>query len=248
MDALVEVLDARCVRSAKNRCFEVASRRFACIFLLGISSLLLVPRVLGLSLFEAVDKLPGSSWYAGGWLAEDDLQEMKSRRCSVLFIKDKTCSCADRIITSVTQRRYDGSETILANSDWRLIKDPKMKPELGEQGLHYTAWSMDPELRTVGDLRERHLPLLRRLLMDGGNAVLTTHTMLRREDLSVFMHFPPNIFRLHVHFVHCNASMWAPRMEIVPLAEQIRSLEARRAALTPARLGPSPALRCLRWT
>eukprot|EP00435_Cladocopium_sp_Y103_P064221 s467_g25.t2 len=62
-------------------------------------------------------------------------------------------------------------------------------------GMHYTAWSTHRELHTAGDLRQRHVPLLTNLLLEGTKAVIAVHPDLTDADVAIFLHFPPNIFR-----------------------------------------------------
>ncbi|CAE7483097.1 unnamed protein product [Symbiodinium natans] len=150
-------------------------------------------------------------------------------------------------------RSYDGDGTIYSSRDWRLVKDPKMTPE----SFHYTAWSTHVDLRTAGELRHRHVSLLQGLLSEGSRAVLERHPTLRDErDLAMFLHFPPNIFRLHVHFVPANRSMWAPTDEVVPLEPLMQSLQSMTAGDNRAsplvknfpRVAGSHILSCEKWT
>ena len=45
-------------------------------------------------------------------------------------------------------------------------------------------------------------------------------------DLVVFAHLPPNIFRLHVHFVHRSKPLWAPLHEVWLLEELLATLSS----------------------
>ena len=45
-----------------------------------------------------------------------------------------------------------------------------------------------------GSASGRHLPLLTKLLLEGTKAVVGVHPDLR-DDVAIFLHFPPNIFR-----------------------------------------------------
>eukprot|EP00434_Breviolum_minutum_P025695 symbB.v1.2.022706.t3/scaffold2028.1/size91989/3 len=158
-------------------------------------------------------------WYfEAGWLRKEDTAELSRRGCDILFFKNSSCSCADEILSSMAGIHH----IIYADADWTLIKDPKMKAN----SMHYTAWSQHRELRTAADLRPRHLPFLNMLLLEGTKAVIAAHPDLRSEDdISVFVHFPPNIFRLHVHFVSANRTMWAPPDEVFLLKKLVKSLE-----------------------
>eukprot|EP00401_Gymnodinium_catenatum_P033247 CAMPEP_0117471516 /NCGR_PEP_ID=MMETSP0784-20121206/7769_1 /TAXON_ID=39447 /ORGANISM="" /LENGTH=248 /DNA_ID=CAMNT_0005265633 /DNA_START=47 /DNA_END=790 /DNA_ORIENTATION=+ len=165
--------------------------------------------------------------YAADWLVQADVEQLVARRCAVLFWQGGTkrkCSCADGILRGIAARSENGQETLLADANWRLIRDPKMKPGGDEVDLHYTAWSMDPDLHTISDLKPQHVLRLKRLYINGRRAVTRRHVGLAPTDLAVFAHFPPNIFRLHVHFVHRNASMWSPQHEVVRLVDIMRNI------------------------
>lgn len=62
----------------------------------------------------------------------------------------------------------------------------------------FLAIAADGDLRTLRDLRGRHLPLLRRLREEGGRALVG----LSDEPLTPYLHYPPSFAWLHVH--------WAP--------------------------------------
>ncbi|CAE6973410.1 unnamed protein product [Symbiodinium sp. CCMP2592] len=199
----------------------------------------LAPTVMPHLIFGVTDRQKALLWYDKFlWLSKGDVKELSKRDCAVLFFKEQHCSCADRIISSIMARGYDGEETIYSSRDWRLVKDPKMT--IGS--FHYTAWSTHGDLRTAGELRHRHVALLKGLLSEGTQAVLDKQRALRDErEVAVFLHFPPNIFRLHVHFVPVNRTMWAPADEVVPLEPLIQSLQS----MTPFDNRASPLVKIL---
>lgn len=182
-----------------------------------------------------------------GWISKEDRRQLRARLCRVLFYRGgpgRRCECADRLLRSIAGRQSDGNNTLLADSDWHLIRDPKMDDSRGALGLHYTAWSARPELRTVGDLEVRHLAALEWLREAGSRAIAAKHADVEEADLQLFTHFPPNIFRLHVHFVHRNASTWAPDHEVVFVSQLLRGLRAgvgpelkKKQELEPLRCG-----------
>lgn len=180
-------------------------------------AMLTLPMVLPHMTLEMGQHQQAVKWYfQSGWLWKEDTAELSRRGCKILNFKDSRCSCADDIIANIMAGK---PEAIYADSDWTLIKDPKMQSE----GVHYTAWSTHQELRTAGDLRERHLPLLTKLLLDGTEAVVSLHPDL--SDVAIFLHFPPNIFRLHVHFVAPNRTMWAPAEEVFSVQKIVESMQ-----------------------
>lgn len=188
-------------------------------------AILTLPTVLPHMTLEMGQHQQAVKWYfQSGWLWKEDTAELSRRGCKILNFKDSRCSCADDILANIMAGKQ---EAIYADSDWTLIKDPKMQSE-GIQGMHYTAWSTHRELRTAGDLRQRHLPLLTKLLLEGTKAVVGVHPDLR-DDVAIFLHFPPNIFRLHVHFVASNRTLWAPAEEVFSVQKIVESLQLTKA-------------------
>ncbi|CAJ1435667.1 unnamed protein product [Effrenium voratum] len=185
------------------------------------AAILILPMVMPHVIFQQTNHQKATRYYfENRWLSKQDTAVISSRGCDILFYKDLQCSCADEIIAGIMARGVDG-KTIYSDANWRLIQDPKMTAG----SLHYTAWSSQRDLRTAAELRRRHAPLLRGLLREGARAVMERHPELRSpEDLAVFLHFPPNIFRLHIHFV-VNRTM-LQHEDVVPLRALIPSLEA----------------------
>ncbi|CAK9071985.1 unnamed protein product [Durusdinium trenchii] len=183
-------------------------------------AMLLLPTVMPRAILRVSFHQKAVRWYfEAGWLWKEDTAELSRRGCDILYFAESHCSCADDIVAGIMEAR---TETIYADKDWKVIKDPKMTAN----SMHYTAWSSHRELRTAAELHQRHVPLLRKLLREGIAAVLTAHPDLRSEsEVAVFMHFPPNIFRLHVHFVPTNRTMWAPREEVIQLIPLLESLQ-----------------------
>lgn len=96
------------------------------------------------------------------------------------------------------------------------------------------------ELSSINDLDASHVELLQRLVREGARAIAAVHPGVAVEDLQVFTHFPPNIFRLHVHFVHTGVPMWAPDNEVVPVQTLVSEMRTR------VRRSP-PRITCASW-
>mgnify|MGYP001248350773 CR=1 FL=1 len=57
------------------------------------------------------------------------------------------------------------------------------------------------KLKSLRDLNSRHLPLLKKLLKDGCQAIGQKYN-LPRTQLRVYVHYQPSYYHLHVHFTH----------------------------------------------
>ena len=85
--------------------------------------------------------------------------------------------------------------SIFKDDHFFIMKDPKHKIE----SFHYTAWSKYPELKSILDIKKKHIPMLRNIIKKFGIHFTTAACNYR-----VLIHFPPSFWRLHLHFVHPN--------------------------------------------
>merc|ERR1712137_920554 len=75
--------------------------------------------------------------YPAEWLLKADISSMEASHCSILFWHggyDRLCSCADKIIHDIEHHEVDHIATVYADSDWRIIQDPKMDVSNGLEG------------------------------------------------------------------------------------------------------------------
>lgn len=118
---------------------------------------------------------------------------------------------ADKNATSTT-------EVVLTNFDkWLVVQDPKHT----EDSFHYVAWYRD-DVRSL-------LELTPELFQEVGQLQqhLVTNHLITTPYLA-FVHFPPNFWRLHLHFVDINHVFLAPPSEIFHIHELVRYQEYDR--------------------
>lgn len=80
--------------------------------------------------------------------------------------------------------------------------------------FNWLAIILDPSLRTIRDLRAKHLPMLEAMYEDC-LAAIEAEFGLKRHDVMVFANYPPSVYRLHFHFCapfHCVGAFDAFRM------------------------------------
>ena len=75
----------------------------------------------------------------------------------------------------------------------------RMKRSAAE--LHWLAVVTDPSLRTLRDLRGHHIPMLTRLHAECCGA-LQKETGIPQDQIIAYVHYPPSVYQLHVHFKH----------------------------------------------
>ena len=76
---------------------------------------------------------------------------------------------------------------------WLTVLDPRHK---GATDYHFTAWCRRPELKSLLDLETSDVTMLETLIK-----VVFESLKLNKHDTRVLIHFPPDWWRLHVHFV-----------------------------------------------
>ena len=96
-----------------------------------------------------------------------------------------------------------------AMSQWRRHTS-SFRPRAGANMLHHDPciqkpilnWlgiALDMRLRTLRDLRGEHVPMLQNML-DAAMATIESHAGIPREQVMAYVHYPPSVYQLHVHF------------------------------------------------
>ena len=57
----------------------------------------------------------------------------------------------------------------------------------------------DPDIRSVRDLRGKHIELLQNLMHQTITAIRRVYG-LDRDQMRIFVHYPPTYYHLHIHF------------------------------------------------
>jgi hypothetical protein len=102
--------------------------------------------------------------------------------------------------------------------------------------VHWLAIATEPGLQSLRDLRGRHLPMLRRMLRTCKRR-LQEETGVPEEEVMAYVHYPPSVYQLHVHFAYPYAQ-YSHRdvFRIHSLASVINNLEIDPDYYAKARL------------
>jgi m7GpppX diphosphatase len=65
--------------------------------------------------------------------------------------------------------------------------------------LNWLAIAHDRDLRTLRDLRGKHVPMLKEML-EVCLQTVEKETGIRQEQVMAYVHYPPSVYQLHVHF------------------------------------------------
>jgi hypothetical protein len=117
-------------------------------------------------------------------------------------------------IHEVISSRREADRVILRTPDFVLLPDVetlKRRPSdalvvWGERrwrprrpSFHWLAVATDTGLRTLRDLRGRHIPFLTRLYHQACQRI-RADTGVEPEQVMAYIHYPPSVYQLHVHF------------------------------------------------
>lgn len=67
--------------------------------------------------------------------------------------------------------------------------------------LNWLAIIKEPGLRSMRDLRGKHVPMLKRVLKKSLDRILA-ETGIQGDEVMAYIHYPPSVFQLHVHFAY----------------------------------------------
>ena len=67
--------------------------------------------------------------------------------------------------------------------------------------VNWLGITTDPGLRSLRDVRGRHAPMLREML-DVARARISEETGVDPDEVMAYVHYPPSVYQLHVHFVY----------------------------------------------
>lgn len=104
-------------------------------------------------------------------------------------------------LTAILEGKAELENIILKRPEWILTKDYKQDTIGQKEGFHYLALFYDRSLRSIRDLNEKHLPLLKEVLALGRETI-SKELGIKPSEVRVYFHYLPTFFLLHVHFNH----------------------------------------------
>ena len=111
-----------------------------------------------------------------------DVDSINKRVCSRLIIERPMATC-DRGIQTWPPSPIR----------WRTRRSPS--------SFHWLAVASDVKLRTLRDLRGHHVSMLRELYIQACKKI-QDETGIEQNQIMVYVHYPPSVYQLHVHFKH----------------------------------------------
>ena len=93
-------------------------------------------------------------------------------------------------IKEIIEKNTISSILLYQDENFILVVDPKHN----QKDYHYTAWHKR-DIRSLLELNKKDVPQIQDLIDNVNRLDLVP------KDCNIYIHFPPNFWRLHIHFV-----------------------------------------------
>jgi len=100
----------------------------------------------------------------------------------------------------------------------------RAEPQSKEIQLHWLAVVTDTSLRTLRDLRGEHVPMLQALHAQACQRI-SDEFGLEQTQIMAYIHYPPSVYHLHVHFKHLSSNQAFDTARVHPLLAVINNLQ-----------------------
>lgn len=109
----------------------------------------------------------------------------------------------DFVLLPDTERvnRYWRIQTNAQYASSRTPKSPHTLRAYPRLTLNWLSIVNDHTIRTMRDLRGKHVPMLKTMLATC-MAAIEEHTGIPQDQVMAYVHYPPSVYQLHVHFSH----------------------------------------------
>ena len=101
--------------------------------------------------------------------------------------------------TGVAHTRATGKSTPGGRVSPRTLAGFYSRNNSQKKTLNWLSILHDMRVRTMRDLRGQHVPMLKEMLTDCMSAI-EKHTGIPRDKVMAYVHYPPSVYQLHVHF------------------------------------------------
>jgi m7GpppX diphosphatase len=138
-------------------------------------------------------KRPSKQWIASIIAGEQEKEQVVVRTGDFVLLPD-----TERV------NRYWRVQTNAHHASPGTARTPKPTPQPKTQPrltLNWLSIVHDITIHTMRDLRGKHIPMLKTML-DTCMTAIEEHTGIPRDQVMAYVHYPPSVYQLHVHFSH----------------------------------------------
>ena len=138
------------------------------------------------------------------------------------FIEQEVTRPSKQWICHIIDGKQEKDEVIYRNNEFVLLPDTErvnrywrtpftgfthlqasnsniIRARTPKRVLNWLAIAHDRELRTLRDLRGKHIPMLKEM-MEVCLQTVESETGIKQEQVMAYVHYPPSVYQLHVHF------------------------------------------------
>lgn len=154
---------------------------------------------------------PGHS-YNHDYVLMAETAEMHASRSVVRFVEQEVVRPSKQWIANIIDGKQETEEVIHRTEDYVLLPDTERvnrywrtsnhntpNRQFPRRMLNWLAIALDKRIRTLRDLRGEHLPALREMLVTCMD-IIEKETGIRSDQVMAYVHYPPSVYQLHVHF------------------------------------------------
>lgn len=144
---------------------------------------------------------------------------MHASRSVSRFIEQEVARPGKQWISHIIDGTQEKDDVIYRNDEFVLLPDTervnrywrspqssvnsvvpfRLNQRAAKRVLNWLAIAQDRQLRTLRDLRGHHVPMLKTLLHTSLQTI-EDQTGIRKDQVMAYVHYPPSVYQLHVHF------------------------------------------------
>lgn len=129
-------------------------------------------------------KRPSKQWIHSVMSGEQEKTEVRLKTDQYMLLPDT--ERVNRFIPSQTQSIPSQAQTQAPKTQTRVC-------------LNWLAICTEPGLKSLRDLRGRHIPMLKDLL-ENGLKCIEQEANIPRDEVMAYVHYHPSVYQFHVHF------------------------------------------------
>jgi m7GpppX diphosphatase len=151
--------------------------------------------------------------------------EMNNSPIMQAFISKEVNRPCKQWIHEVISSKREKERVKLRTPDFVLLPDiikDRFKIDIKSERWHWLAVATEKELRTLRDLKGTHIPMLENLYSLTIKKIQDELGM-DPEQIIAYIHYPPSVYQLHVHFKHVAGIKDTQRIH--PLLKVIHNLK-----------------------
>lgn len=105
-------------------------------------------------------------------------------------------------VYNILDGKKESENVIASHKDYMIVKDYKWSDEAKVTAMHVLGMPMEKgELKSIRDLRGKHIPLLK-AMQDAGIGAVQDKYGIPASAVRCYFHYLPTFYHLHIHFDH----------------------------------------------